>query len=81
MKENTETIANRGEPRYDQPFKNIMSDGVLTSNILGEFVEELRGKDPEFIMSCLDLTKEKKIKMRNSESSSGINGPIYRDLI
>ena len=58
-----------------------MSDGVLTSNILGEFVEELRGKDPEFIMSCLDLTKEKKIRMRNSESSSTANGPIYRDLI
>lgn len=72
---------NRSEPHYDQPFKNIMSDGVLTSNILGELVEELRGKDPEFIMSCLDLTKEKKIRMRNSESFSKVNGPIYRDLV
>ena len=71
----------REEPYYDQPFKQIMSDGVLTSNILGEFVEELRGKDPDFILSCLDLTDEKKIRMRNSESSSAANGPIYRDLI
>lgn len=69
------------EPRYDQPFKMIMSDGVLTSNILGEFVEELKGKDPEFIMSCLDLTSEKKIRMRNSESPSVSNGPIIRDII
>ena len=77
----TDRKSNRTEPYYDQPFKNIMSDGVLTSNILGEFVEELRGKDPEFIMSCLDLTKEKKIRMRNSESTSKVNGPIYRDLV
>jgi len=81
LKKNTDKRANRTEPFYDQPFKNIMSDGVLTSNILGEFVEELRGRDPEFIMSCLNLTKEKKIRMRNSESSSKVNGPIYRDLI
>mgnify|MGYP006916032960 CR=1 FL=1 len=58
-----------------------MSDGTLTSNILGEFVEELKGRDPEFILSCLDLTEEKKIRMRASESSSVTNGPIYRDLI
>ena len=69
------------EPYYDQPFKQIMSDGTLASNILGEFVEELKGKDPEFILSCLDLTEEKKIRMRASESSSAVNGPIYRDLI
>ena len=71
----------RTEPYYDQPFKQIMSDGTLASNILGEFVEELKGKDPEFILSCLDLTEEKKIRMRASESSSAVNGPIYRDLI
>ena len=47
------------EPYYDQPFKQIMSDGVLASNILGEFVEELRGRDPEYILSCLDLTEER----------------------
>jgi len=71
----------RDEPCYDQPFKTIMTDGVLTANILGDFVEELRGKDPEFILSCLDLTDEKKIRTRNSESSSVTNGSIYRDLI
>lgn len=81
MTKKTVKRVNRSEPHYDQPFKNIMSDGVLTSNILGELVEELRGKDPEFIMSCLDLTKEKKIRMRNSESFSKVNGPIYRDLV
>jgi len=47
------------EPCYDQPFKQIMSDGVLASNILGEFMEELRGKDPDFILSCLDLMEER----------------------
>ncbi len=82
MKDNTDTKKPfRDEPYYDQPFKQIMSDGVLTSNILGEFVEELRGKDPESILSCLNLTEEKKIRMRNSESPSAANGPIYRDII
>ena len=82
MKEDTYGNSNvNTEPYYDQPFKQIMSDGVLASNILGEFVEELRGRDPEYILSCLDLTEERKIKMRNSESSSVANGPIYRDVV
>ena len=82
MKEDTYGNSNvNTEPYYDQPFKQIMSDGVLASNILGEFVEELKGKDPDFILSCLDLTEERKIKMRNSESSSVANGPIYRDVV
>jgi len=59
---------------YDQPFKRMMANGVFTSNILGGFIEELEGKDPEFIMSCLDLTDENMIRMRNSESSSVKNG-------
>ncbi|MBP5685673.1 MAG: hypothetical protein J6W72_04515 [Candidatus Methanomethylophilaceae archaeon] len=66
---------------YDQPFKRMMANGVFTSNILGGFIEELEGKDPEFIVSCLDLTDEKMIRMRNSESSSVKNGAIYRDVI
>lgn len=66
---------------YDQPFKRMMANGVFTSNILGGFIEELEGKDPEFIMSCLDLTDENMIRMRNSESPSVRNGAIYRDVI
>ena len=66
----------------DQAFKIVMSDGYILAPVLGEVIDELRGKDTESIMRCLDLGKDKRtVIMKSAESASISKGPVIRDTV
>lgn len=66
----------------DQAFKIIMSDGYILAPVLGEVIEELRGKDTADILKCLDLGEDHRtVIMKGTESPSVSKGPVIRDTV
>ena len=66
----------------DQAFKIVMSDGYILAPVLEEVIDELHGKDTEYILSCLDLGKDKRtVLTKGTESPSVTKGPVVRDTV
>ena len=66
----------------DQNFKNVIMHANLLPKLLGEWVEELKGKDEDYIRRCLRIEDGgTQVIGRSNEYASGLLGPVLMDVV